>query len=332
VFSALCKELGMPPVRRFCAISVAVTAIAGLALLASCDGQPSGPQVDGILLARGGGGPPPKVDEADPPSAPQDTTLDVRVLGSGFDNGSMVEYTIDGAPQAQVRTNSVTFVSENELITDVTIDLDAQVDLYDVEVTNFRGKKGIGADKFSVFQKGGPPPGPIPLDVTFRDTAGDGVLSDGGGIYIDGVNDVEAILFEIGNFRLDARMVTVRQICFDFAGQPGAPSVTCDDGYITTADPDIEGGLRAMAVGTTMTTRSQTTWVKDGFNWFLRFGRDCEATTEAANRVSVTHPDSDTWTIEGTNATLCKMSVKGRPRGGFVGQFSMPFRLTLRRL
>jgi hypothetical protein len=162
-------------------------------LLAGCDGQPSEPQVDGILLARGGGGKPPKVDEADPPSAPQDTTLDVRVLGSNFDDGSTVEYTIDGVPQAQVRTNGVTFVNESELVSNVTIDLDALVDLYDVEVMTSRGKKGIGADKFQVVEKGGGPRPPDPSIIeTFRDADTDNIQSDGAGVYEDGVCGVSA--------------------------------------------------------------------------------------------------------------------------------------------
>jgi hypothetical protein len=99
------------------------------------------------------GGAPPKVNQADPPSATQDTTLDVHVLGSGFDDGSSVAFTINGVPRTKVHTNSVTFVSGTELIPYVTVDLDAVADLYDVEVVTARGKKGVGADLLTVVEK-----------------------------------------------------------------------------------------------------------------------------------------------------------------------------------
>lgn len=129
---------------------------AGLILLAgllSC--QPDGPTepaITGVSLARGGPGP--NVQEADPPSAPQDITLDVRVLGSGFDDGSEATWTLDGVPQPEVRTNATRFVSGNELVANITIDPDAPIELYDVEVVTLRGKKGIGADLFAVLKKG----------------------------------------------------------------------------------------------------------------------------------------------------------------------------------
>lgn len=115
------------------------------------------PTVTGVSFAKGGGGGPnPKVDATDPPGAPQDITLDVRVLGQGFDEGSVAVWTIDGVEQPEVQTNSTTFVSKEELVANVTIQEDAAIDLYDVEVTTSRGKKGIGADLFSVVKKGTP--------------------------------------------------------------------------------------------------------------------------------------------------------------------------------
>lgn len=117
------------------------------------------PTVTGVSFAKGGnggGGPGPNVNATDPPAAPQDITLDVRVLGQGFDEGSVAVWTIDGVEQLEVQTNSTTFVSKDELVANITIQEDAAVDLYDVEVTTSRGKKGIGADLFSVVKKGTP--------------------------------------------------------------------------------------------------------------------------------------------------------------------------------
>lgn len=117
------------------------------------------PTVTGVSFAKGGnggGGPGPKVDATEPPAAPQDVTLDVRVLGQGFDEGSVAVWTIDGVGQPELQTNSTTFVSKDELVANITIQENAAVDLYDVEVTTSRGKKGIGADLFSVVKKGTP--------------------------------------------------------------------------------------------------------------------------------------------------------------------------------
>jgi hypothetical protein len=61
------------------------------------DDTPTDPTVTGIALAKGnGGGRGPKVESTDPTHTRQDTTLDVRVFASSFDNGSSVTLTIDG--------------------------------------------------------------------------------------------------------------------------------------------------------------------------------------------------------------------------------------------
>lgn len=141
---------------RYAVSQTSTILAAGLVLLAgllSCQpDNPTDPAVTGVFVARGGPGP--KVQEADPPSAPQETTLDVRVLGSGFDDGSMATWTLDGVPQAELRTNSTRFVSSQELVANITIDPDAPIELYDIEVVTTRGKKGIGADLFAVLKKG----------------------------------------------------------------------------------------------------------------------------------------------------------------------------------
>lgn len=111
-----------------------------------------GPTVPPINAAPGGGGP--SVNAADPNNAPQDTTLDVRVLGSGFDKGSRAEWAIAGVPSSKVRTNSTRFVSSKELVANITIALDAEPVLYDLLVTTAGGKKGIGTELFAVRLKG----------------------------------------------------------------------------------------------------------------------------------------------------------------------------------
>jgi len=312
----------------FRGVTLAACAVAGL--LACNESRTTGPTEPTVLAAKGGpAGAKVRVTEAIPSEAPQEVTLEVEVIGSGFDDGSGVEFLLAGQSTPGVKVISSQFASDKKLISILTIAADADVALYDIEVTTSRGKKGIGSEKFSVKLKGAPTD--LPVNAKFRDVSGDGVLSDGGGTY-------EAVILVIGNLMLDARVDIPRQLCFDFGAQSGAPfgGALCDDGYLTTADPDLEGGLPAMEVGSTMTTRGQVTWVKKdaagkGYNWFLRFGMDCELADVDADRLIVTHPTVDEWVLDGGTATLCRMPTKGRPKVLPVGEFSMPFVLTVAR-
>ncbi len=310
---------------------MAAVACVSVGLLACTEPQPTGPTDHSIVAAKGvnGGGPGPKVKEANPNEAPQDTTLVVRVIGSGFDDGSVAKWLLAGQSTPKVVVNQTTFVDDKNLDADITIALDADVDLYDIEVTTTRGKKGIGSELFSVKQKGAP--SDTPVSATFRDAIGDGVTSDTLGAYTD------AMILAIGNLFVDARKNTNdRKFCFYFPDQPGLPEDVCDDGYFSTADPGVEGGFLAMDPGSTMTTRAQVTWVRPddttgkGYNWYLRFGQDCDLGDVGADRLTVTHAlDGVTWVLEGATAILCRMPTKGRPQVELVGTFAMPFELTV---
>ncbi|MCH7474415.1 MAG: hypothetical protein IIA27_07055 [Gemmatimonadetes bacterium] len=145
----------MTATRRSTALSTVITVMAMLGMTGCQDKSPTDPTVTGIALKPGGGGGKgPKVESTDPTSAPQETTLDVQVFGSSFDDGSWVTFTIDGTPSNLVQTNTTTFVSDKQLTANITIDLTAIEDLYDVEVLSSGGRKGIGADLFSVTKKG----------------------------------------------------------------------------------------------------------------------------------------------------------------------------------
>jgi hypothetical protein len=123
-------------------VALAVTAL----FLAGCgDSLPTMPP---MAAARSGSDL--SVTSTDPNKAHQDTTLDVRVVGSGFDQGSRAEWAIAGVPTAKVRTNSTRFVNSKELVANITIALDADPVLYDVQVITSRGKKGIGTELFQV--------------------------------------------------------------------------------------------------------------------------------------------------------------------------------------
>lgn len=137
------------PASYFARWLVALALAAGLA--ACTDRSPS---VSGINAAAGGGSGDLTVTSTDPNNAPQDTTLDVLVSGSGFDKGSQAQWAIAGVPTAKIRTNSTRFVSPKQLVANITIALDADTVLYDVVVTTTTGKKGIGTELFKVNQKG----------------------------------------------------------------------------------------------------------------------------------------------------------------------------------
>jgi uncharacterized membrane protein len=119
-----------------------------LALVTACNEAPSTAPVETPDAAKAATGP--TVTATAPFSAPRDTTLDVHVMGSGFDRGSKSEFALHGVVGPTVRTNRTSYVSAKELIANVTVSADAAEALYDVMVTTSSGKKGIGTELFAV--------------------------------------------------------------------------------------------------------------------------------------------------------------------------------------
>jgi probable HAF family extracellular repeat protein len=121
----------------------------------ACGEQPvTAPEEAGVEAARapaGGGGP--TVKTTDPDTGFRSTTIDVQVLGSGFDQGSRATWALNGDTTfatTNVRTNSTRYVSSKKLIANITIGAGAPLDLYDVVVFTAGGKKGIGLELFAV--------------------------------------------------------------------------------------------------------------------------------------------------------------------------------------
>ncbi len=92
----------------------------------------------------------PVVTSTVPSSGARGTTLDVRILGSGFDDGSTAQWAIDGVPSSKVVINRTTYISAKELRANITIAGDADLALYDVIVMSKGGKGGIGTETFEV--------------------------------------------------------------------------------------------------------------------------------------------------------------------------------------
>ena len=150
-----------PRVVRYCSL-LALFALGGCAQELA-----TGPESADVRAAKGGNGKgggggsgggggddggigDPTVDRTDPTSAPQGTTLDVAVFGTNYEPGSDVTILLDLKSTRDARTNSTTFVSDTELIANITIDDDAEIDFYDVQVTTPRGKKGVGIELLEI--------------------------------------------------------------------------------------------------------------------------------------------------------------------------------------
>lgn len=127
--------------------------VVGFLVFSSCmDTTPTGPSPSKIALAKGGGNGP-TVKSTDPDSATIDTTLNVRVLGSGYDQGSRADWAFKGVVSEKIVTNSTQFVSSTQLVANITIAKNADIGSHDVIVTTSSGKGGIGTELFEVTVK-----------------------------------------------------------------------------------------------------------------------------------------------------------------------------------
>lgn len=201
----------------------------------------------------------------------------------------------------------------------------------DVAGPSFKPGKGNG---------GGGGGSEIALDIMFRDDVADGVTSDDGGLYYDGVDRVGAVLMENGNLSFDwaqvkGKQTPIRFVHVDFGGQAGAPAGGAVDGFITTADPNGSGGLANMSDGGMADFALQVLWQVDAENtqYHLRYGSTCDIafTADPATAVFATHEDENRWEIDGGGANLCSSPIKGGGGMQLIGTFSMPLRLTLER-
>jgi probable HAF family extracellular repeat protein len=142
----------MPRSWLFSTLSVGAVLLLPPLIVSSCSTEaPTSPAVpiDAAKAATTG----PTVTSTDPPNAPQNTTLDVRVLGTGYDRGSRALWALDGDTAlavTKVKTNTTRYVSAKELIANITIAPDASLDRYDIVAITSSGKKGIGIERFTV--------------------------------------------------------------------------------------------------------------------------------------------------------------------------------------
>lgn len=181
-----------PDAPRF-GLLLSLTLIAAL----SCTRDASMPSDPAVQYAKGGGSPTggPTVSATDPTSAHQDTTLDVRVIGSGFDNGSRVSFAIRGVTSTKVVASSTSYVSSTELIARVTVAADADTVKHDVVVVTLLGKKGIGSELFTINSSDASTSWLFPTDATGLAVVSDGAFASGGySVYENRVCGVDGMI------------------------------------------------------------------------------------------------------------------------------------------
>lgn len=140
------RGAGFRFVRR-CAVALPLVVAVG------CERETTSPVLRGVTVtaavaAKAPSGP--SVSSANPPYGDQGTTIDVQVFGSGFDASAAATWLLNGVANEHVHTNKTTFVNSNQLTANITIDPEAALALWDVQVALIGGKNGVGSDVFAV--------------------------------------------------------------------------------------------------------------------------------------------------------------------------------------
>lgn len=170
---------------------------------------------------------------------------------------------------------------------------------------------------------------------TFRDdmTIPDRIRSDGGGAYVNGQQNIKAIIDGVGDFDLDTSNAGhgTRTLFIDFT----SPASTTATPPFSTANVDVYfstggGGLPQMAVGDAKMMHVQI--ILPG-NYFLEFNPNAQP---GSSSVMVTRISSTTWTIEASatsTAELLKNTTShGKTTVTSEGFFYMPFKITVQEL
>jgi hypothetical protein len=113
--------------------------VAILALLAGCGDDSTQPR--GMALA---------VDSVSPRVSEPGETLEVRILGTGFQSGALAFIERGGSAAAAVVADQTRFVSDRELLATVTVGMEAELALYDVVVANPDGAHASAGGIFTV--------------------------------------------------------------------------------------------------------------------------------------------------------------------------------------
>jgi hypothetical protein len=111
------------------------------------------------------------VEATEPSEAGRTETVQVRILGSGFQEGDKVAWELDDMVDDHVVVGETVFVSAQELVVTISVQADARIGGRNVAVSRPR-KRGIGTEAFTVLPGDG-----SELEAMFRFTY-DGYRSD----------------------------------------------------------------------------------------------------------------------------------------------------------
>lgn len=93
------------------------------------------------------------ISAVDPDTATIDTTVTVRITGSGFTEGSTATWLIDTTAATQIHTVSTTWKSPTEIEARIAISPDAELRSYSIRIRGKKGKQGIAVERFRVVAK-----------------------------------------------------------------------------------------------------------------------------------------------------------------------------------
>jgi hypothetical protein len=297
-----------------------------------------------------------QVTAANPNTGAQGTTsLVVKISGKNFAPGAKTDFFLSGTTNpAGVTVRGTQWVGASEV--DATIDIadTASIAQFDIRVTNTTGRSGKGSDMFSVIQKSQQLQSciahttcpVISLSVQFDDSTGFQVRSDGGGSYVDGVDNVTAKLRANGEFLFEngTLLPAVRGITSQYTNPlPGysAYSLQLQPGahfYWDIADTATIA-IQELRVASSM---CKGAYVKsdDSFQFYSTlFHSGIEgASTSSTGRWLITRISDTQWTVE--NSVTCGGDIinlrhqlpptKGHfPDWETIGYYHVPFKLIL---
>ncbi len=331
-------------------------------LLVACNNDPSSPTPAGSTLLRASRSASTgiTVAAASPDSASTDTTLDVTISGSGFASDAVATWALNGTPDAtQVRTNSTRYVNPNKVVANITISSTATVASWDVII--YSGKKsGIGSDAFAIKARHVTIP-TVSLTVTVSNTDNLGtpyaIQNDGAGAYVDGTQDVQAVLDDNGTFAFNTETgvhrSAVRYVTYDF-NNPVDPANTyrptpsnLRNYHFTTGASQHSPEIPIQNLGVNGNPTSECIYMGNSFatgksltdpttSWRVSFHahlEDVSNTPTAFAVVTRTSVSPAAWTI--TPAGACSpvsnvASLRSGDGSVLYGYYNLPFFFTLR--
>ena len=117
------------------------------AVILGCDEHPTTPQVnepeEEIEIP---------LSSVEPREAGQGETVQIEVLGSGFQPGDEVVFELDGEEVAGIEVHETLFATERRLIATLSIGTDAIARSYDVAVRGRHRRRGIGTEFFNILE------------------------------------------------------------------------------------------------------------------------------------------------------------------------------------